>query len=78
MSPYTSSSIMQQETKTELVDKLLLYVRTDNFDAFFSACRRGMIRYGDKNFANIMHFEFMSKLITCEGIDTFIRWGEKL
>ena len=78
MSPYTSSSIMQQETKTELIDKLLLYVRTDNFDAFFSACRRGMMRYGDKNCANRMHFELMAKLITWEGIDTFIRWGERL
>ena len=78
MSPYTSSSIMQQETKTELIDKLLLYVRTDNFDAFFSACKRGEIRYGHKNFTNIMHIEFMSKLILCEGINTFIKWGERL
>ena len=78
MTPYTSSSVMQQETKTELVDKLLLYVRTDNFDAFFSASKRGMIKYGDRNFVRIMQNDFMSKLVTCEGIDTFIKWGERL
>jgi len=78
MTLYTSSSIMQQETKTELIDKLLLYVRTDNFDAFFSACQRGANKYGEKKFEDIMHIEFMSKLILCDGINTFISWGKRL
>ena len=78
MSLYTSSLIMQQETKEELVDKLILHVRTDNFEAFFSVCKRGMMRYGIENFADMMHYDFISKLFSCEAVDTFISWGEKL
>tara|TARA_B100001287_G_scaffold50945_1_gene39956 strand:+ start:94 stop:321 length:228 start_codon:yes stop_codon:yes gene_type:complete len=67
-----------KETKAELVDKLILYVRTDNYNAFFSACNRGMNSYGTKQFADMMHYDFIFKLFSCEAVDTFIKWGEKL
>ena len=66
------------ETKAELIDKLILYVRTDNYNAFFSACNRGMNSYGTKQFENMMHYDFIFKLFSCEAVDTFIKWGEKL
>ena len=41
-------SKLQKETSEEFVDKLLLYVRTNNFEAFCFAVDRGMWYYGQE------------------------------
>ena len=41
-------------TKTELVDRLLLHVRTDNYKAFCSAVDSGFQQFGEKELYNIM------------------------
>ena len=42
-------SKLQKETSEEFVDKLLLHVRTNNFEAFCFAVDRGMWYYGQEN-----------------------------
>ena len=41
-------------TKTELVDRLLLHVRTDNYEGFCSAVDSGFHQFGEKELYNIM------------------------
>ena len=41
-------------TKTELVDRLLLHVRTDNYKAFCSAVDSGFNQFGEKDLYDIM------------------------
>ena len=70
-------SKLQKETKDEFVDKLLLYVRTNNFKAFCSAVERGMYYYGQKKLAYIMHHDLMKQICICGQLDNFIKWGAK-
>ena len=41
-------SKLQKETSEEFVDKLLLHVRTNNYEAFCFAIDRGMWYYGQE------------------------------
>ena len=47
-------SKLQKETSAEFVDKLLLYVRTNNFEAFCFAVDRGMWYYGQEKLTYLM------------------------
>jgi hypothetical protein len=73
----TDWSKLQKETSAEFVDKLLLYVRTNNFEAFCFAVERGMWYYGQEKLAYLMHGKLIKKIAECNELDNFIKWGEK-
>ena len=70
-------SKVQKETSEEFVDKLLLYVRTNNFEAFCFAVDRGMWYYGQQKLAYLMHRKLIKKIAECGELDNFIKWGER-
>ena len=57
---------MTKETSAEFVDKLLLYVRTDNFEAFCFALNRGMYFYGQNKLSYLLHKDLMNKIRTAD------------
>ena len=65
-------------TKSELVDRLLLHVRTDNYKGFCSAVDSGFQRFGEKELYNIMTSDLLKQIYDCGEIDTFLAWGDKL
>ena len=70
-------SELQKETRPQLVDKLLLHVRTDNFDAFCSAVDRGLSYYGQDKLTHIMHNDLMKQICACGELDNFLKWEAK-
>ena len=65
-------------TKTELVDRLLLHVRTDNYKAFCSAVDSGFNQFGEKELYDIMTGDLLKQICNCNKLDTFLSWGDKL
>ena len=65
-------------TKSELVDRLLLHVRTDNYEGFCSAVDSGFQRFGEKELYNIMTSDLLKHICDCNELDTFLGWGNKL
>ena len=53
---------LKKESRAELVDKLLLHVRTNNFDAFCSVVDRGLSYYGQDKLTHIMHNDLMKQI----------------
>ena len=74
--PYNWSKL-QKETSSEFVDKLLLYVRTNNFEAFCFAVDRGMWYYGQEKLSDLMHKKLIGKIAECGELDKFLAWGAK-
>ena len=72
-----SWSKLQKETSAEFVDKLLLYVRTNNYEAFCFALNRGMYFYGQNKLAYLLHKDLISKIYECGELDNFLKWGER-
>ena len=70
-------SKLQKETSEEFVDKLLLYVRTNNFEAFCFAIDRGMWYYGQEKLTYLMHKKLINKIAECGELDNFLKWGAK-
>ena len=70
-------SKLQKETSAEFVDKLLLYVRTNNFEAFCFAVERGMWYYGQEKLSYLMHKKLLAKIYECGELDNFLKWGER-
>ena len=48
---------MTNESKNQLIDKLILSIRTDNIDAFDENTQKGIIWFGEKNVAKILNEE---------------------
>ena len=67
-------SKLQKETSEEFVDKLLLYVRTNNFEAFCFAVDRGMWYYGQEKLSDLMHKKLINKIGVCGELDNFLKW----
>ena len=65
-------------TKTELVDRLLLHVRTDNYKAFCSAVDSGFNQFGRKELYDIMTSDLLKQICDCNELETFLSWGDKL
>ena len=70
-------SKVQKETSEEFVDKLLLYVRTNNFEAFCFAVERGMWYYGNDKLSYLVRKHLIKKIYDCGELDNFLKWGEK-
>ena len=70
-------SKLQKETSSEFVDKLLLYVRTNNFEAFCFAVERGLWYYGNEKMNYLMHDNLLRKIADCGELDSFLAWGDK-
>ena len=70
-------SKLQKETSAEFVDKLLLYVRTNNFEAFCFAVDRGMWYYGQEKLTYLMQKDLIKKIFECGELYNFLKWGEK-
>ena len=70
-------SKLQKETSEEFVDKLLLHVRTNNYEAFCFAIDRGMWYYGQEKLTYLMHKKLLAKIYECGELDKFLKWGEK-
>ena len=70
-------SKLQRETSAEFVDKLLLYVRTNNFEAFCFAIDRGMWYYGQEKLHYLKHKNLLTKISQCGELDKFLAWGAK-
>ena len=73
----SNSKKLQKETCEEFIDKLLLYVRTNNFEAFCFALNRGMYFYGQNKLAYLLHKDLMNKIYDCGELDNFLQWGDK-
>ena len=71
---YVSSYFM---TESELVDRLLLHVRTKNFDGFCSAVESGLITFGQKKLLYIMHNDLLKNISDCGEMEKFIAWAER-
>ena len=65
-------------TKSELVDRLLLHVRTDNYEGFCSAVDSGFLQFGEEKLYNIMTSDLLKQICDCNELDTFLGWGDKL
>ena len=65
-------------TKSELVDRLLLHVRTDNYEGFCSAVDSGYQRFGEIELYKIMTSDLLKQICDCGELDTFLAWGDKL
>ena len=65
-------------TKTELVDRLLLHVRTDNYKAFCSAVDSGFNQFGEKELYDIMTGYLLKQIYDCGVIETFLGWSDQL
>ena len=70
-------SKMQKETSEEVVDKLLLHVRTNNYEAFCFAIDRGMWYYGQEKLTYLMHKNLLTKISECGELDKFLAWRAK-
>ena len=68
---------LKKESRAELVDKLLLHVRTNNFDAFCSVVDRGLSYYGQDKLTHIMHNDLMKQICACGELDNFLKWEAK-
>ena len=68
---------LEEESRPQLVDRLLLHIRTNNFDAFCSAVDKGYLYFGQDKLAYIMRNDLMKKLFECNEVDNFIAWAEK-
>ena len=69
---------MMSFTKSELVDRLLLHVRTDNYKGFCSAVDSGYQRFGEIELYKIMTSDLLKQICDCDELDTFLSWGDKL
>ena len=65
-------------TKSELVDRLLLHVRTDNYEGFCSAVDSGFQQFGEEQLYQIMICDLLKQICDCNELDTFLGWGGKL
>ena len=65
-------------TKSELVDRLLLHVRTDNYKAFCSAVDSGYLRFGEKKLYQIMITDLLEEICDCNELTTSLGWADKL
>ena len=70
-------SKLQKETSEEFVDKLLLHVRTNNYEAFCFAVDRGMWYYGQEKLTYLMHKKLLAKIYECGELAKFLKWGDK-
>ena len=52
-------------TESELLDRLVLHVRTKNFDGFCSAVESGLITFGQKKLLYIMHNDLLKNINDC-------------
>ena len=77
MTEPTKWSKLQKETSEEFVDKLLLQVWTDNYEAICFAFDRGMWYYGQEKLTYLMHKKLLAKIYECGELDKFLKWGEK-
>ena len=68
---------LKKESRAELVDELLLHVRTNNFDAFCSVVDRGLSYYGQDKLTHIMHNDLMKQICACGELDNFLKWEAK-
>ena len=71
---YVSSYFM---TESELLDRLVLHVRTKNFDGFCSAVESGLITFGQKKLLYIMHNDLLKNINDCGEMEKFIAWAER-
>ena len=65
-------------TKSELVDRLLLHVRTDNYEGFCSAIESGYLHFGEETLYNILISDLLKQIYDCNELNTFLGWGDKL
>ena len=64
-------------TESELLDRLVLHVRTKNFDGFCSAVESGLIAFGQKKLLSIMHNDLLKNISDCGEMDKFMAWAER-
>ena len=64
-------------TESELLDRLLLHVRTRNFDGFCCAVESGLITFGQKKLLDIMHNDLLKNISDCGEMDKILAWSER-
>lgn len=69
---------LEEESRIQLVDRLLLHVRTDNYEAFCSAVDKAYLWFGQEKLSYIMRNDLLKKIYECNELETFLKWGEKL
>ena len=71
-------SALEQESRPQLVNRLILHVRTKDKDGFYSALERGVLYFGEEKLVYILENDFVPKLEECTELDTYIKWGDEI
>ena len=71
-------SALEQESRPQLVNRLLLHIRLKNKDAFESALQSGVLYFGEEKLVYILQNDFVPKLEECTELDTYIKWADKI
>jgi len=69
---------LQQESRPQLVNRLILYIRTKDKDGFYSALERGVLYFGEEKLIYILENDFVPKLKEYSLLDTYIKWGDQI
>ena len=64
---------MTIESRNQLIDKLILSIRTENIDAFDENTQKGIIWFGEKDVAKILNEE-LPLLLNAYGVATLLRF----
>ena len=65
---------LEEESRPQLVNRLLLNMRLKNKEAFENAMESGFLYFGEKKLLYILQNDFEPKLEQCTELDTYIKW----
>ena len=69
---------LEEESRPQLVNRLLLNIRLKKKEAFENAMQSGFLYFGEKELYNIMTSDLLKQICDCNELDTFLGWGDKL
>ena len=68
---------LEQESRPQLINRLLLHIRLKNEEAFESALQSGLLYFGEEKLVYILENDFVPKIKECSELGTYIKWADK-
>ena len=69
---------LEEESRPQLVNRLLLNMRLKNKEAFENAMQSGFLYFGEKKLVFILENDFIPKLEEYSLLETYIKWGDEI
>ena len=71
-------STIEQESRPQLVNRLVLHIRTKDKEAFESALQKGCAYFGEEKLVFILENDFVPKVKECSELETYIKWADEI